>query len=53
MEQIPSREADTHSANKKILPFIELGLSSRSQDHATGPYPEADVSNPYLPNLFL
>jgi hypothetical protein len=46
----PSWEANSHSAGQEIPPVLRI---PRSQDPATGPYPEPYVSSPHPYNLFL
>jgi hypothetical protein len=43
MEESPSGEADSRSANQEILSFLQSeGSLLCSKDHATGLYPQPD-----------
>jgi len=54
VEQSPSSEADSHSANQENSPpFMEPeGSLPYLQKPATNPYCEPDESSPHLPTLF-
>jgi hypothetical protein len=54
MEQIPSREANSHSASQE-MPRLFMGPEGSlpcSQELTISPYPEP-VESSYLPTLFL
>jgi hypothetical protein len=55
MEQSPSREADSRSAqSRNSSPYMESeGLLLCSQEPVTGPCPEPDESSPHPHILFL
>jgi hypothetical protein len=55
MEQSPSWEAKSLSYSRNPPSFMEpQGSLPCSQKPATGPYPEADETNPHPPiNIFL
>jgi len=53
MEQNPSKEANSHSANQDIPRFLwKPKVHFRVKNSANGPYTEPDEYSPHIPTLF-